>query len=77
MLVTPKALKGPDPQGPDEGRIEFKVKAGEAIVVFPKDMVKRYGVDKLKAFFESWKAHSRMKDVMGPVPKVKRKAAMA
>lgn len=52
IVVTKRMLHGPDPKGPDQGRISFNVQAGEVIIVIPREAVKRHDPDTFKAFFE-------------------------
>jgi len=69
-------MKGPDPKGPDTGKISFTVQDGEMIWVFPREMVKRYGgPETLKKIFEAWRSHSG-KQMKMPMPKIARKSAM-
>lgn len=79
FLITEQMLTGKDPRGPDTGQVSFKARPGEMVLVFPPEMVKRYGPEKMKMFFESWRAHFKevgKSENKMPMPKMKRKAAM-
>ena len=79
LLVTKKMLKGPDPEGPDEGEIKMTVQEGEMVMVIPRDLVQRYGPEKFKmlnrAIIDGLKQHMGQGMMKGKVS-VKRASAL-
>lgn len=76
ILVTKQMLKGPDPQGPDEGEIKLTVQEGEVVMVIPRDLVARYGPDKFKmlnkAMIDGLHQHMQKGAMQGKMPAMKR-----
>ena len=72
-------LKGPDPEGPDEGEIKMTVQEGEMVMVIPRDLVQRYGPEKFKmlnrAIIDGLKQHMGQGMMKGKVS-VKRASAL-